>query len=87
MPSVIATGMYTTSGDVIRMAGAFGIVAVAFLLFGLLLGALWGTRRRSRPGRHVAGPSSTRGGRAGSRRDVIHGVPGHAHRWFGPGQR
>lgn len=73
MPGVIATGMFTTTGDpreLLGLTAAFALVAAAFLLFGLLMGALWATRRRAaQRGRHVARQPSARGRERASARD------------------
>ena len=95
MTVATTSGMYASPGDpgeLIRMAVAFGTVGAAFLVFGLVMGALWATRRRGRRrGRHVAGQSSA-GGRGPRNvrdlrsqpplsprpeRNVIHGAPSH----------
>lgn len=105
MTAATTSGMYTSPGDpgeLIRMAVAFGTVGAAFLVFGLVIGALWATRRRARQrGRHVAGqPSASRRGPGNVRdsrsqpprrprpeRNVIHGVPSHVRFPFGHEQR
>jgi hypothetical protein len=104
MTAATTSGMYTSPGDpgeLIRMAVAFGTVGAAFLVFGLVMGALWATRRRGQRGRHVAGQPPARGRGPGNVRDlrpqhsrrprpereVVPGVPSHARFLYGPEQR